>query len=199
MRIHAERVEILIGDEIVVSHERGEPGQWKLEFEHYIPLLDRKPGWLESAMPFQKVRDNPTLSLLRRELEYRHGECGMRQFITILQLIENHTWEALIAAIERCVRRRVFHEQAVLLELQTQGTHIENLAQPFSELDLSDRPALAQCGPGLRNLSIYDALLPNEQASLAESMGGEPNIGSSDMSSNEKEIHHFEKVTNNAC
>ena len=199
LRIHAERIEILIGDEIVVSHERGEPGQWRLEFEHYIPLLDRKPGWLESALPFQKVRENPTLSLLRRELEYRHGECGMRQFIAILQLIEHHTWEVLLAAIERCVHRRVFHEQAVLLELQTQGTHIENPAQTFSELDLSDRPELAQCGPGLRNLSIYDALLINEQTSFAESMGGEPNIGSSDMSSNEKEVHHFEKVTNNAC
>jgi transposase len=199
LRIYAERIEILIGDEIVVSHERGEPGQWRLEFEHYIPLLDRKPGWLESALPFQKVRENPTLSLLRRELEYRHGECGVRQFIAILQLIEHHTWEVLLAAIERCVHRRVFHEQAVLLELQTQGTHIENPAQTFSELDLSDRPELAQCGLGLRSLSIYDALLINEQTSFTESMGGEPNIGSFDTSSSEKEVHHLEKVTNNAC
>lgn len=199
LRIHADRIEILIGDEIVVSHERGDPGQWKLEFEHYIPLLDRKPGWLESAMPFQKVRENPTLSLLRRELEYRHGESGMRQFITILQLIEHHTWDALLAAIERCVHRRVFHEQAVLLELQIHGTHIENPAQPSSELDLSDRPELAQCSSGLRSLSIYDALWLNEPISFAESMGGEPNIGSFDASSNEKEVHHLEKVTNNAC
>jgi hypothetical protein len=47
LRIHAERVEILIDEEIIVAHERGEPGQWKLEFEHYIPLLNRKPGWLD--------------------------------------------------------------------------------------------------------------------------------------------------------
>ena len=199
LRIYAERVEILIGDDIVVSHERGDPGQWKLEFEHYIPLLDRKPGWLESALPFQKVRENPTLSLLRRELEYRHGECGMRQFITILQLIESHTWEALLAAIERCVQRRVFHEQAVRLELQTQGKPNENTAQPCSELDLADRPELTQCGPGLRNLSIYDALLSDEQTSLAESMGGEPNVDSFDSSSSEKEVHYLEKVTHHAC
>ena len=156
-------------------------------------------GWLESALPFQKVRENPTLSLLRRELEYRHGECGMRQFIAILQLIENHTWEALLAAIERCVHRRVFHEQAVLLELQTHGTSIENSAQSFAGLDLSDRPELAQCGPGLRTLSIYDAPLPNEQTSFAESMGGEPTVGSFDTSSNEDNVHHFESVTNYAC
>ena len=199
LRIYAERVEILIGDDIVVSHERGDPGQWKLEFEHYIPLLDRKPGWLESALPFQKVRENPTLSSLRRELEYRHGECGMRQFITILQLIESHTWEALLAAIERCVQRRVFHEQAVRLELQTQDKPIENTAHPCSELDLADRPELSQCGPGLRNLSIYDALLSDEQTSLAESMGGEPNVDSFDSSSSEKEVHYLEKVTHHAC
>ena len=199
LRIHAEHIEILIGDEIVVSHERGEPGQWRLEFEHYIPLLDRKPGWLESALPFQKVREHPTLALLRRELEYRHGECGMRQFIAILQLIEHHTWEALLAAIQRCVDRRVFHEQAVLLELQTQGAPIENPSQTFSELDLSDRPELAQCGPGLRNLSIYDALLLNEQASFTESMEAEPNMGSFDTSSDKTEVQHLEKVTHHAC
>jgi len=199
LRIHAEHIEILIGDEIVVSHERGEPGQWRLEFEHYIPLLDRKPGWLESALPFQKVRENPTLALLRRELEYRHGECGMRQFIAILQLIEHHTWEALLAAIQRCVDRRVFHEQAVLLELQTQGAPIENPSRTVSELDLSDRPELAQCGPGLRNLSIYDALLLNKQSSFTESMEAEPNVGSFDTSSDKTEVQHLEKVTHHAC
>ena len=199
LRIHAERVEILIDEEIIVAHERGEPGQWKLEFEHYIPLLNRKPGWLESAIPFQKVRENPTLSRLRRELEYRHGECGMRQFIAILQLIENSTWEDLLAAIERCVHRRVFHEQAVLMELQMRGKPIENLTQSFSDLDLSDRPELTQCGPGLRNLSIYDELLSNEQHLLGKSMGEEPNVESFDISSSEMEVQQTEKVTYHAC
>ncbi len=199
LRIHAERLEVLVGDQIVVSHERGDPGQWRLEFEHYIPLLDRKPGWLESALPFQKVRENPTLIVLRRELEFRHGECGMRQFITILQLVENHTWEVLLAAIERCVQRRVFHEQAILLELQSHATQQESPALPYAGLDLSDRPQLAQCGLGLRSLSIYDELLSDEQTTVAESMGGAPNIGSFDLSSSEKEEHHLEKVTNNAC
>ena len=199
LRIHAERVEILIDEEIIVAHERGEPGQWKLEFEHYIPLLNRKPGWLESAIPFQKVRENPTLSRLRRELEYRHGECGMRQFIAILQLIENSTWEDLLAAIERCVHRRVFHEQAVLMELQMRGKPIENLTQSFSDLDLSDRPELTQCGPGLRNLSSYDELLSNEQNLLGKSMGEEPNVESFDISSSEMEVQQTEKVTYHAC
>ena len=199
LRIHAERFEVLVGDQIVASHDRGEPGQWRLEFEHYIPLLDRKPGWLESAMPFQKVRENTTLTVLRRELEYRHGECGMRQFIAILQLIEHHTWEVLLAAIERCVQRRVFHEQAILLELQTQATLQGSPALPYAGLDLSDRPQLAQCGPGLRSLSIYDELLSIEHSTVAESMGGTPNIGSFDASSNEKEEYHLEKVTNHAC
>ena len=199
LRIHAERIEILVGDDIVVSHERGEPGQWKLEFEHYIPLLDRKPGWLESALPFQKVRENPTLSQLRRELEYRHGESGMRQFIAILQLVESHTWETLLAAIERCVRRRLFHEQAILLELQTTGTQNENAVSPFAGLDLSDRPELAGCGSGSRDPSIYDALVSKAQTPSAESMGGEPSIDSFDASSSETENHHLEKVSHHAC
>jgi hypothetical protein len=137
--------------------------------------------------------------VLRRELEFRHGECGMRQFITILQLVENHTWEVLLAAIERCVQRRVFHEQAILLELQSHATQQESPALPYAGLDLSDRPQLAQCGPGLRSLSIYDELLSNEQTTVAESMGGTPNIGSFDTSSSEKEVCHLEKVANNAC
>ena len=114
-------------------------------------------------------------------------------------MIENHTWEVLLAAIERCVQRRVFHEQAILLELQSHGTQQESPALPYAGLDLSDRPQLAQCGPGLRNLSLYDELLSNEQTTVAESMGGTPNIGSFDTTPSEKEEHHLEKVTNNAC
>jgi transposase len=188
MRIHAERLEILVGDEIVASHERGEPGNWRLDFEHYIPLLDRKPGWLESAKPFQQVRENPTLSLLRRELEYRHGESGMRQFIAILQLIGKHTWDALLAAIERCVEMRVFHEQAILLELQMRGPdHTDHLGA-VAELDLADRPELTRCGSGQRSLAIYDVLLLAAHPPGTESMDGDRDIDSFEMSSCERNI-----------
>ena len=83
--------------------------------------------------------------------------------------------------------------------LDKHGKPNENTAQPCSELDLADRPELTQCGPGLRNLSIYDALLSDEQTSLVESMGGEPNVDSFDSSSSEKEVHYLEKVTHHAC
>ena len=198
MRIHAERLEILVGDEIVASHERGEPGNWRLDFEHYIPLLDRKPGWLESAKPFQQVRENPTLSLLRRELEYRHGESGMRQFIAILQLIEKHTWDVLLAAIERCVEMRVFHEQAILLELQMRRPdHADHLGA-VAELDLADRPELTRCGSGQRSLAIYDALLLDAHTPGTESMDGDQYIDSFEMSSSERDVLQLESSIHHA-
>ena len=197
LRIHAERLEILVGDDIVASHERGEPGNWRLDFEHYIPLLDRKPGWLESAKPFQQIRDNPTLMLLRRELEYRHGEEGMRQFIDILLLIEKHTWDDLFAAIERCTQRRVFHQQAILLELQMPEKGRVGPFTAFPQLDLADRPELTLCGSGMRGLAIYDQLMSADCSADSESCDGDSDHDSIDLLSNETYVPQKEMSVSN--
>ena len=47
-----DRVEILRREQIIASHARIEPGKWALKLEHDLPVLERKPGLLDSGLPF---------------------------------------------------------------------------------------------------------------------------------------------------
>lgn len=162
VRAFHDRVEVLCKDHIIASHRRIEAGGWSLELEHYLPILERKPGLLDSGIPFKKQAWSAAEQLLRRELEYRLGEEGTRQFLSIVLLCKEHPWSLVREAIGRCVDLRAFHEQAVRLELQRliQGPA---LATCNRELDLSRHPTLPVTNTGTRDLSIYDTLLTDSQ------------------------------------
>jgi transposase len=159
VRSFVDRVEILHREQIIASHPRAEPGKWALKLEHYLPVLERKPGLLDSGLPFTANAWNESQKLLRRELEYRFGEEGTRQFLSIVLLVKQHPWSLVCDAIERAVRHRTFHEQAVRLELQQilSGPLPRAVCQP---VDTSAYPALSlDDATGVRDLSIYDAVL----------------------------------------
>lgn len=152
-----DRIEVLCKNQIIAAHQRIEAGGWSLELEHYLPILERKPGLLDSGIPFKTRAWSDAEQLLRRELEYRLGEEGTRQFLSIVLLSKTHPWSLVREAITRCVALRAFHEQAIRLELQRliegPGPTAYNRA-----LDLSEHPSLQSTSSGLRDLSIYDTL-----------------------------------------
>ena len=77
-------------------------------------------------------------------------ECSVKFRITEYQ-------EAQVkAAVNLCVRRRAFSEEAVMTVLRN-----EPLPQR-AKLDLSDRPELANQGDGVRDTRIYDQLKDGE-------------------------------------
>lgn len=162
VRIGIESVDVIVNDVIVATHRRGEPGQWMLSIQHYLPALERKPGLLDSGKPFKNSAFSESEQLLRRELEYRYGEDGTRQFINILLLSKQHDYQLVQQAVERCVGQRAFHEQAVRLELH----HLtcSHGAEPAVALALQDREDLLQVDDGCRDLSIYDQLLIDKAA-----------------------------------
>ena len=97
----------------VAVHRRSYgPERFVLEPQHYLPLLERKPGALDQARPFQGNPWGEDFTLLRRELEYRLGEAGTRQFIRVLLLMTEHAEEEVRAAVGSCVRRRAFSAEA---------------------------------------------------------------------------------------
>ena len=52
-RLYSTRVDIVAGDAIVTSHERlTSRGQVNYDWQHYIPLIQRKPGALRNGAPF---------------------------------------------------------------------------------------------------------------------------------------------------
>jgi len=154
-----DRVEILRREQIIASHARIEPGKWALKLEHDLPVLERKPGLLDSGLPFTSGAWNDSQRLLRRELEYRFGEEGTRRLPSIVLLVKQHPWSLVCEATERAVQHRTFHEQAVRLELQ----QIVNGPLPCAVCQLVDTSAypalLFHDATGVRDLSIYDAVL----------------------------------------
>jgi len=83
-----DRVEVFCEQQGVAVHPRSYgPERFVLEPRHYLPLLERKPGCLDQARPFQGNPWGEDFALLRRELEYRSGDEGTRQFIRVLLLL----------------------------------------------------------------------------------------------------------------
>ncbi len=149
-----ERVEIFCEHQCVAVHRRSYgPERFVLEPRHYLPLLERKPGCLDQARPFQGNPWGEDFGLLRRELEYRSGEEGTRQFIRVLLLLTKHPEAEVRQAVSLCVKARAFSVEAVVAAMRN-----EPLSAPVRRLDLAHRPDLAGVGDGIRPASLYDEL-----------------------------------------
>lgn len=149
-----DRVTITCEQHLVAEHPRAYGGErYVLEPLHYLRLLERKPGCLDQARPFQGDPWGSDLSLFRRELEYRNGESGTRQFIDVLLLMEQHGPERVQAAVKLCVQRRAFHAEAVVSALRNEPT-----PGITRRLDLAHRPELQGLGEAIRSSSVYDQL-----------------------------------------
>ena len=65
--LYPGKIVIVVGDAVVASHERlSDRGQTRYKWEHYIPLVQRKPGALRSGAPFADMPE--PLQQLRRAL-----------------------------------------------------------------------------------------------------------------------------------
>ena len=141
------------------THRRSySPERFVLEPGHYLPLLERKPGLLDQGRPFQGNPWGEDFALLRRELEYRSGDQGTRQFIQVLLLLTKHPEEEVRQAVGLCVKRRAFSAEAIVAAMRN-----EPLAAPTRRLDLAHRPELAGVGEGLRPASLYDVLAREDE------------------------------------
>lgn len=155
VRAFAEAVVIVCEHREVASHRRCyERGQCIMEPVHYLGVLERKPGALDDALAFKSMLKDQDLQLLRRELRYRHGESGDKQFIAILLLRREHDAQSFARAVTQCVSQRLFAVDAVRQALGAQA-----LAPAAALLDLSQRPQLRIATSGQRPVAVYGSLL----------------------------------------
>ena len=149
-----DRVEVFCDHQRVALHRRSYGSElFVLEPLHYLRLLERKPGSLDQARPFRGQPWGKEFGQLRRELEYRYGEAGTREYIRVLLLFEEHAEERVRQAVSQCVARRAFSEQAIRTVLRNEPT-----LGVVRRLDLAHRPELQAVGDGIRPVAIYDQL-----------------------------------------
>ncbi len=152
-----DQVELFVNAERVASHERCYgSGQFVLDYRHYLPLLERKPGGIHNGRPFKGEPWGEDLERFRRELEFRYEGEGTRKFIRVLLLFTEFPEKDVKAAVRTCLRRCAFSDEAV------RGVLTHQPHPPPRRLDLRARPWLAAVQSALPPASRYDRLVEKE-------------------------------------
>ncbi len=102
---YVDRVELVTREgERIAVHARlwGKEGI-SYQLAHYLPLLTRKPGALDHAIPFLDLNLPGGFETLRRKLEAEAGHAGTKEFIAVLQLLLKRPLSVVAKAIERAL------------------------------------------------------------------------------------------------
>jgi hypothetical protein len=96
-RPYPDRVNVVAHDRVVASHERlADRGQVLYDWQHYVPLLERKPGALRNGAPFADLPE--PLQRLRRSLLLQPG--GDRVMAQVLAIVPGTGLDAVLVAVE---------------------------------------------------------------------------------------------------
>ena len=152
-----DRIDIFVEGSVVSSHSRSyESKRFVLDWHHYVPLLERKPGSLNNARPFKGQPWGNAFEQMHSELKYRYGDEGTRKFIKVLLLLTEYPERKVKDAVAACVKRCAFSDEAVLSTLTFEPR------RRTGTLDLAGRPDLELVGAGTRSPGVYDTLLGSE-------------------------------------
>jgi transposase len=113
VHLYPDRIAIYAENTMVASHIRlYERDQTRYDWQHYIPLIDRKPGALRNGAPFA---DMP-LPLLKLQSELRRRErlMGDRIMASVLANVPVHGLEAVLVAVEQVLASGVPSAEHIL-------------------------------------------------------------------------------------
>jgi transposase len=152
---YVDDVRIYYEDRLIAEHERiWDREQVSLKPEHYLGLLENRPGALDFAQPFVEWDLPECFEILRRRMEIRWGRGkGTKEYIDVLRLLEARSLSDLTRAIERT--------------LEIQGCTREIVAQYLYSDDpefiprfcLDGHPHLKTVAVQSSNVSAYSSLL----------------------------------------
>ena len=97
IRLYPDWIEVFAGDQRVARHERlFDRDQTQYDWQHYLPLIARKPGALRNGAPFADLPE--PLQRLRSLLLAREG--GDRVMAEVLAAVPQAGLEAVLVAVE---------------------------------------------------------------------------------------------------
>ena len=96
-RLYPGGIVVVADDAVVARHERlSASGGTRYDWQHYIPLIQRKPGALRNGAPFADMPE--ALQQLRRGLLRQAG--GDRVMAQVLAIVPAAGLDAVIVAVE---------------------------------------------------------------------------------------------------
>jgi hypothetical protein len=145
VRSHAERVVVMLGDEVVADHPR-QFQRDRIIYDpwHYLPVLMKKPGALRNGAPFKDWDLPAALTQVRAKLK-PHTD-GDRQFVKILGAVLDHGLGAVEAACAEALEAGIASGDVILTVLarRRQPAPPPSITTPDA-LRLKIEPA-ADCG-----------------------------------------------------
>ena len=155
-RLYTGSVVVVADDAVVARHERlSDRGQTRYDWQHYIPLLQRKPGALRNGAPFADMPE--PLQQLRRALLRNPG--GDRVMAQVLAIVPTAGLDAVLVAVE--------------LALETGPpsgrVSVEHVVNVLGRLNATTAPqnaatTLQVSVPPLANTARYDSLRAQDDA-----------------------------------
>ncbi len=154
-RLYPTRVCLAAGDAVVASHDRlTERGQICYDWQHYIPLVQRKPGALRNGAPFADM-PAPLRQLKQGLMRHAGGDRVMAQ---VLAAVPTAGLDAVLVAVELVIESGVLSAEHVLNVL----ARLNASPPPESvetSLQLNEVP--------LANTSRYDSLRIDDDAGVS--------------------------------
>ncbi|TDR38615.1 hypothetical protein DFR29_120116 [Tahibacter aquaticus] len=118
VRLYPERLVVVVDQDVVAEHARVvERDRVIYDWQHYLPLVERKPGAPRNGAPFAQMPE-PLLRLSRALLRREGGDRVMAQ---VLAAVPVHGLEAVLVAVELVLdtgRPSVEHVLNVLARLR---------------------------------------------------------------------------------
>jgi transposase len=97
VRLYPEHIVIVADQRVVAAHPRAvDRDHVVYDWQHYLPLVERKPGALRNGAPFAELPE--PLQRLRRLLLRREG--GDRVMAQVLMAVPAHGLDAVLVAVE---------------------------------------------------------------------------------------------------
>jgi transposase len=159
-RLYPGEVVVVAGDVVMARHERlNSKSQTRYDWQHYVPLIQRKPGALRNGAPFA---DLPApLQTLRRSLLRNPG--GDRAMAHVLSLVPTAGLDAVLVAVELAL-------EGAPPSGRVSTEHVLNVLGRLNAVPAPENAAttLQVATPPLANTARYDSL---RAADAAEEIG----------------------------
>jgi len=141
VHLYPDRIEVSAENAIVACHTRLlDRDQVSYNWQHYIPLIEKKPGALRNGAPFA---DMPApFAQLQAALRRRERQQGDRTMAKVLAAVPLHGLEAVLVAVE--------------LVLESGVTSVEHVMNVLARLNQSQVPAQVETNLKLTEEPLAD-------------------------------------------
>ncbi|WP_297576730.1 IS21 family transposase [uncultured Deefgea sp.] len=163
VRLYPSQVVIVVDDAIVARHERLlAEHQVSFDWQHYVPLISRKPGALRNGAPFAEM---PTALLrLKQGLLRRNG--GDKVMAQVLATVPIAGLDAVLVAVELVLESGVLSIEHIL-NVVARLTEPPATASAETQLKLGEEPQA--------NTERYDQLRATSEATKPTTQNEESN------------------------